>query len=203
LKIQQKSKQQTMTDKSIQAGQYVYENLPLALAETIIHSHTVVTQIMNHHTNMKPFKDNLSFFRALQLFRRRQVNPAARRASEKDMLKMYATYCQQFSTTTTPFPGVKLKEMTFLETLFQNKILVYQKDWLNDKMPECLFDNDEANFQTTITLDYTSNHFSLIVNKRVYLKQYPCLYCSQRFDKCKDLWNHKRIAKRGVNCQLK
>jgi hypothetical protein len=168
------------------------------LPKQLINSHSTLSQYRNYYKK-KIFEDNLSFFRALELFFLRQDAWRAHRSSERRVMNLYARYVH--GTKCIPayppahFPGVRLEEMNFLETIFQIKILVYSKDWLNDGIPKRLFESDKAEFDKTLLLDLTSSHFSLVGNKSAYLCHYPCLKCKRIFNNSNYCRKHKCISR--------
>ena len=131
--------------------------------------------VLNNH-GLKNFlvDDNLCFFRCLSVFK-----GADRRRCQRDANNLFNEYCNHFCISPDHFQGVSCIDFVKLENLYQINIVVYK---LNDRFAELVCKSREI-YDSTMRLNLSGNHLSLISNFDVFCHKFKCDKCDQLFDK--------------------
>ena len=145
----------------------------------------VITLFSNPKTG-KPYRDNLSPFRAISWALH------SHRISERVVKQIFQTFCIKkwgcVQGQTTEFDH---HDFTILETLFSVSINVYKID----KERKCTTLRLSAkNFPISISLNQYKHHYSIINDFEVYACSFLCKMCKRAFSRRFNLKRHRRTC---------
>ena len=169
------------------------------LPDFILHNQAIVSLVTNPNT-LKPYTDNLCFFRCLAL-----QKGSHRKVLERKTLELYKQFTDQ---TSRDFKGIRLNELCDIEDLFSVNIVVYELIELEEGMEEDRDNTDQKKegkpeivarlvrrsvdkYDTTLHVNLYQKHFSYIRNINKYTQSYSCSKCQKMWTTTKQLHRHE------------
>ena len=130
------------------------------------------------------YKDHLCFFRCLAVAKfGKKYHNCNQKAKE-----LFNQHCGPFQVNPQDFKGVELIDFPQLETFFETQLCVlFLKQ---DGSAETIY-LSQASFPTKIYLNLCENHLRLIMDIKMYSRQFICNRCQKVFAEMRNLKQHE------------
>lgn len=172
----------------------VYYSLGKGDVPNFIMNHSSIRALVNNK-NGRPFKDNLCFFRALDMFKTTKFT----KSTIALLFREWVAYRKSNGLrdiSMKNFQGIALDEIPHLEICFKVSINVFQLAENGNVLP--LF-KTRAEYEGVMNLNLYGCHLSLITNLSTYAKKFECLNCHKLHTSHYACLRHSRTCKNAIN----
>ena len=137
----------------------------------------------DEHNNYR-YKDHLCFFHCLAIgkykFTCHNCNQKAK--------ELFQDYCEHFQVNPQDFKGVQLTDFPQLEKYYETRL--FAMFLREDGSAKTLY-LSQSSFLTKIYMNVFQNYLSLIMDIKMYSKQYICNHCEKLFSQMQKLNKHQ------------